>query len=111
MSQNLRNASFTVVLFLIAFFIVRTDIDSYKHFDVDEPSWISVSSHTFDWILKGDFSQKTWLADEFHVFGNPNPPLGKYLIGGSLKFFGNTAPVNYPWDWTKTKEENIDEIR
>ena len=108
-SRFLKNkfSVFFIIFIVSAFFLGRT-VKTTSYFNPDEPWWISISSATTDWIAHGDFSYATWRAPGYTAdISVTSPPVAKYLMGFSLRLSGFKKPLWYPWDWSKTKNENV----
>ena len=76
--------------------------------ETDEPARLTTSDLVWELLATGSGPAR-WAAafDERGLgdWGNKNPPLGKYLIGGSIAHVEVARPFDYAWSWGISRAE------
>jgi len=76
----------------------------------DEAVWIPAGNYYLGLILKGDFRNSEWIANQLETGGNFNPHLGKVLLALGIRLHPNRAMGDTEYvtvyDWSKAPEGN-----
>ena len=79
----------------------------------DESGWISSSGYYTQLILVGDFSHESWEGASLGNWGSINPPLGKLVLGASVRLHPEYEPgdsefrgiyrFSQPFEWNASR--------
>jgi 4-amino-4-deoxy-L-arabinose transferase-like glycosyltransferase len=100
----LRRSSLPAVVGVVCFLLLAIRVRTTRFF-TDESGWVTAGGYYAALVEHGDLNATSWDGNGLSTFGEFNPPLGKLLIGFSLR--AGAAP---PWsglhDWTLSDAEN-----